>query len=84
MGMFDQLKQIKQLKDMQDKLSQEQAVVEKDGIKVRVNGKMEIEEIVLNPGLEIKQQEKIVKDCVNEALKKVQMSAAQKLFQMPQ
>jgi DNA-binding protein YbaB len=84
MGMFDQLKQIKQLKDMQDKLSKEQAAVEKEGIKVAVNGKMEIEEIILNPALDIEKQQKIVKDCVNEAMKKVQMSAAQKLFQMQQ
>jgi DNA-binding protein YbaB len=84
MGVFDQIKQLKQMKDLQDKLSKEQAVVEKDGVKVTVNGKMEIEEIILNPALSKEQQEKTVKDCVNEAIKKVQMSAAQKLFQMPQ
>ncbi len=82
MGVFDQLKQLKQLKDMQDKLSKEQAVVEREGIRVAVNGKMEIEEITLNLALPKEQQEKTVKDCVNEAMKKVQMSAAQKIFQM--
>lgn len=84
MGVFDQLKQLKQMKDLQDKLSQEQAVVEKDGVKVSVNGKMEIEEVILNPNLSKEQQEKAVKDCANEAIKKVQMSAAQKLYQMQQ
>jgi len=82
MGVFDQLKQLKEMKDLQDKLGKEQAVAEKEGVRVAVNGKMEIEEITLNPALSKEQQEKIIKDCVNEAIKKVQMSAAQKLFQM--
>jgi DNA-binding protein YbaB len=84
MGVFDQIKQLKQMKDLQDKLSKEQAVVEKDGVKVVVNGKMEIEKIILSSALSKEQQEKMIKDCINEAIKKVQMSAAQKLFQMPQ
>ncbi|MFH1036780.1 MAG: YbaB/EbfC family nucleoid-associated protein [Patescibacteria group bacterium] len=79
--MFDQLKQLKQMKDLQDKISKEKAEFEKEGIKVIVNGKMEVEEITLNPSLDKGQQEKILKDCINEAMRKVQMSAAQKLFQ---
>lgn len=78
--MFDKLKQLKQLKDLQDKLGQERMEVEKDGVKVAVNGKMEVEEIILNPVLSKEQQEKTVKDCINDAMKKIQYSAAQKLF----
>jgi DNA-binding protein YbaB len=84
MGMFDQIKQLKEMKDLQDNLSKERAFVEKSGVKVTVNGKMEVEEIVLNPDLSKEQQETILKECVNEAMKKVQMQAAQKLFQMRQ
>lgn len=84
MGMFDQLKQLKEMKDLQSKLGQEEAIAEKEGVKVRVNGKMEIQEIILNPSLDVQSQQKIVKDCVNDAIKKVQMAAAQKLFQMRQ
>jgi DNA-binding protein YbaB len=84
MGMFDQIKQLKEMKDLQDNLSKERAFVEKKGIKATVNGKMEVEEIVLNPDLNKEQQEIILKECVNEAIKKVQMQAAQKLFQMRQ
>jgi DNA-binding protein YbaB len=80
--MFDQLKQLKQMKDLQDKLGKERVEIEKDGIKVAVNGKMEVEEIILNPSLSKEQQEKTVKDCINDAMKKIQISAAQKLFQM--
>ncbi|MDD5144834.1 MAG: YbaB/EbfC family nucleoid-associated protein [Candidatus Pacebacteria bacterium] len=80
--MFDKLKQLKQIKDLQDALKNEKAEVEKEGIRVSVNGKMEIESIELNPGLDKESQERIVRECVNEALKKVQMIAAQKLYHM--
>lgn len=79
--MFEQLKQLKQMKDLQEKLSKETAESGKEGIRVVVNGKMEIEEIVLNSNLTKEEQEKIVKECANDAMKKVQMSAAQKFFQ---
>jgi len=79
--MFDQLKQLAQLKSLKEKLEKERAESEKDGVKVVVNGKMEIEEVRLNPNLDLQSQEKAVKDCVNDAIKKVQMSAAQKMFQ---
>jgi DNA-binding protein YbaB len=82
MSFFDQVKQLKQMKDLQDKISKEKATAEKDGIKVTVNGKMEIEEIILNPSLSPQDQQKAVKDCVNEAMKKVQMDAARQLMQM--
>lgn len=82
MSFFDQVKQLKQMKDLQDKLGKEKAQVEKEGIKVTVNGKMEVEEIVLNPSLDKEKQEKILRECVNEAMKKVQMTAAQQFMQM--
>lgn len=80
--MFDQLKQLKQLKDIQDQLKKEKVEIEKNGVKVEMNGKMEIEDISLNPELGIEQQEKAVKDCVNEAVRKIQMNLAQKMSQM--
>ena len=80
--MFDKLKQIKKLKELQDSLSQEKAEVEREGIKVVVNGKMEVELIQINSELEKTQQEEILRDCINEAMKKMQMAAAQKMSQM--
>jgi DNA-binding protein YbaB len=80
--MFDQLKQLKQLKDIQDQMKKERAEAEKNGVRVTMNGKMEIEEISLNPELGIEQQEKAVKDCVNDATHKVQMNLAKKMSQM--
>lgn len=80
--MFDQLKQLKQLKEIQDKLSQEKVEVEKEGIKIVMNGKMEVEEIFLNSEMDAERQGKIIKECFNDAIKKIQMSAAQKMFHL--
>ena len=80
--MFEKLKQLKQLKDLQNSLQKETIEVENNGVKVVVNGKMEIEEIKFNPNMQIEQQEKITKDCLNQAMKKVQVIAAQKMSKM--
>ena len=46
--MFDKLKQLAQLKKLKDILEKERREVEREGIRVVINGKMEIEEIQLN------------------------------------
>ena len=79
--MFDQLKQLHQLKKIRDMMEKERGEVGKEGIRVVVNGKMEIEEIQLNPQMDIEKQEKLVKDCINEAMKQIQKQAATKMFQ---
>ncbi len=77
--MFDSFKKIKELKEISDMLSKERIEIEKKGIKVIINGKMEIEKIKLNSALPKEEQEKILKDCLNEAAKKIQISLAQKM-----
>jgi DNA-binding protein YbaB len=84
MSFFDQIKQIKQMKDLQEKLGQEKVTIEKEGVKVSVNGKMEVEEIILNPSIVPQDQQEIVKECVNDAMKKVQTQAAKQFLQMGQ
>ncbi len=81
--MFDKLKQLQQLKELRDSVSQEKAEVEKKGIRVVINGKMEIEEIQLNPDLSKEEQELVLKECLNESMKKIQMLLASKMSQMP-
>jgi len=81
--MFDKLKQLKELKELRDSLSQEREEVEKQGIKVIINGKIEIEDIQLNPDLDKEEQEAILKECINEAIKKIQMVLTSKMSQMP-
>ncbi|MDO8424733.1 MAG: YbaB/EbfC family nucleoid-associated protein [bacterium] len=80
--MFEKLKQLKQINDLKDALGKERREVEKEGVKVVVNGKMEIEEIRLNPQLDDEQQGKVIKDCLNEAMKQVQAEVARRMFQM--
>lgn len=80
--MLDKLKQLKQLKELQDALAKERVEIEKSGTKVVVNGKMEIEEIQLNTELSKEDQERVLRDCINEAVKKVQFAAASKMSQM--
>jgi len=51
--------------------------VETKGVKVKVNGNFEVEEILLNPSLDSKTQQKILKKVLNQAFAKIK----QKLFQ---
>jgi len=80
--MFDNLKQLAKLKEMKDMLEKERKEVEENGVRVVVSGKMEVEEIKLNPELDTAKQEAIVKDCINRAFKEIQQEAAKKMFQM--
>jgi len=80
--MFDKLKQLNELKKMKGVLENERQTVEREGVKVTVNGKMEIEDIILNPGLDIEKQASVVKSCLNDAMKQIQMEAAKKMFNM--
>lgn len=80
--MFEKLKQLKQINDLKEALGKERREVEKEGVRVVVNGKMEIEDIKLNPGLDCQSQGKIIKDCLNEAMKQIQAEVAKKMFQM--
>ncbi len=77
--MFEQLKQIKQIKKLQSALEEERVEIEKQGVKIVINGKLEVEEVVLNPQLKKEDQEAILKECFNEGIKKIQIKVAQKM-----
>ncbi len=80
--MFDKLKQMAQLKSLQDEIAKEKFESEDSGIEVVVNGAMFVEKVVLNPSLNIEVQAEIVKKCTNEALKNAQVGAATRLAGM--
>ncbi len=80
--MFDKIKQLKKLRDLQNELGKEKTIIEKDGTNIRINGKMEVEYIALNPELSKERQEKVLKDCFNDAVKKMQMKMAQQMQKM--
>ena len=78
--MFEQLKQMKKLKQMQDSFKKERFEVENQGIRVVINGNLEVQEIHLNQDLDKSSQEQILKQCLNEVVKKAQMALAKQLF----
>lgn len=80
--MFEKLQQIKKLQEIQNTLKNEKIEGEKNGVKIFMNGKLEVEDVVLNVSLSIPDQEKAVKDCFNDTMKKVQMVVAKKMQSM--
>jgi len=84
--MFSKLKQFRDLrsqaKTMQDVLSQETITEEKNGVKIVLNGNMEIISINLNESLSKTSQEEAIKNCLNEAIKRAQRMMAKKLQDM--
>jgi DNA-binding protein YbaB len=76
--MFDKLKQMKELKGLQDEMKRESFDIEKNGVRLAMNGGMELVEVRLNPELSQEQQEQTIMQAYNELLRKVQMAMAQK------
>ena len=82
--MFDKFKQAGNLIKMRSeaqKLQKELKTIievqEKDGVRVKVNGANEVEYVEIDG-----QERSDVKDAINEASKKVQKKAAQKMMEM--
>jgi DNA-binding protein YbaB len=84
--MFNKLKQFKDLKNtakqMQDMMAQETVTVEKSGVTITMNGNMEITDVKINEDISNNSLEGIIKDNVNQALKKAQKIMAQKMQEM--
>jgi DNA-binding protein YbaB len=84
--MFNKLKQYKNLrsqaKTLQNALAGESVTVEKGGVKVVMNGNMEITTLTVNEGLAKSSLEGMLTDCINEAIKKTQRLMAQKMQEM--
>ena len=76
--MFDKLKQLKELGAIKKAMESETETVEKDGVKVTVSGNFEIVDVVLNKSLDMERNQKLVKECANDATKKVHMKLATK------
>ena len=76
--MFDKLKQLKELKGLQDEMKKESYDIEKNGVRLVMNGGMELVEVHLNPELSQQEQEQTVMQAYNELIRKVQMAMAQR------
>jgi len=84
--MFNKLKQIKDLRDqakkMQGALAGETISAEKNGVKVAMNGNMEITEVSINSELDKAALESAIKNAVNDAMKQTQRLMAKKMQEM--
>jgi DNA-binding protein YbaB len=78
--MFDNLKKLAELKKMQDSFKKEKLTIEKNGVSVTINGNMEIEEVKLNPELNLETQQDLIKKCFNEAKENIQKTLAKSLM----
>lgn len=81
--MFNKLKQFKDLRDQAKNLEKIMAEIEVDveevGIKLKINGKQEIISLQIAPNLSIPELEERLPKIFNEAVKKSQRAAAQKV-----
>lgn len=81
MGMFDQLKDMKKMRDqamqIQRELQGEEVNVSKNGVDIVITGDQKIKEINTN-----ERSDNDIKEAVNEAIKESQKVAAKKLQSM--
>ncbi len=84
--MFNKLKKFRDLrsqaKTMQSALAEEKISEEKSGVKVAFNGNLELIELSLNDSLSKEELERVLKSCLNEAIKKTQKLMAKKMQAM--
>lgn len=82
MSIFDKIKDIQKLKDLDNELAKQNFEGEREGIKVIINGRSEIVSLVLNSELAKERQEQVLKDLINEVSQKAKMAMAQKAAQI--
>jgi DNA-binding protein YbaB len=74
--MFEKLKELNKLREMQSAIQKQTAEATVDGTRVVVNGAFEVLEISLNSDLSTEAQEKALKKCFAEAHKNIQSTIA--------
>ncbi|MFA6306365.1 MAG: YbaB/EbfC family nucleoid-associated protein [Patescibacteria group bacterium] len=84
--MFNKLKQFKDLrnqaKTLQNALAQESVEYEKNGVKITMNGNMEITSLSLSAEISKEKLENILTDVINEIIKRAQKLMAKKVQDM--
>ena len=78
--MFENLKNLHKLKQMQDDFKKEKITVQDRGVLVTINGNFEVEEIKLNAELSLQIQQEALKYCLNKAREDIQKTLAQKMM----
>ncbi|MDP3899461.1 MAG: YbaB/EbfC family nucleoid-associated protein [bacterium] len=84
--MFNKLKQVKNLrsqaKQMQNVLGQESVTTERNGIKMVMNGNMEVTEFTAEDNISKEALIQLTPDIVNNSIKNVQKIMARKMQEM--
>ncbi len=84
--MFNKLKQLKDLRDqakkMQNVLGGEVITAEKNGVKITMNGNMEITQVDIIGEIDKSNLESNIKNAVNDAMKQTQRLMAKKMQEM--
>jgi len=84
--MFNKLKQFKDLrnqaKTLQNALAQESVEYEKSGVKIIMNGNLEITSLTINPDTAPGKLESVLTEAVNETIKRAQKVMAKKVQDM--
>jgi len=84
--MFNKLKQFKDLrsqaKQLQSALAGESVDVEKSGVKITINGNLEVTKVSIEEGLSNDKIESAVRDSMNDGIKKMQRIMAKKMQEM--
>lgn len=76
---FGALAEVGKLRELARAIRAERFEVEKDGVRVVVNGEFQVEDIHIDPTLPLARQEALLKECVNAAIKKAQMEVAKRM-----
>ncbi|MBL7058086.1 YbaB/EbfC family nucleoid-associated protein [Patescibacteria group bacterium] len=84
--MFSKLKQFKELRDkakqMQAALSEESVTIEEDGVKLVMNGNLEVVLLTIEDGINKSKLEQSLRTAFNDGVKKVQKLMAKKMQEM--
>jgi DNA-binding protein YbaB len=82
--MLGNLKDLYQLqakaKEMQKKLAEETIELEKDGVKITMNGKQEVLSVEIDDSLPKEDKEKLLKEVFNGAVQQVQQLMAKQMM----
>ncbi|MDD5527451.1 MAG: YbaB/EbfC family nucleoid-associated protein [Patescibacteria group bacterium] len=84
--MFEKLKQLKDLRDkaktLQNALGAETISADKNGIKITMDGNMNVSAVVLEKEMNKEELEKKLPDAINDVIKKTQRVMAEKMRAM--
>lgn len=80
--MFESFKQLKQLKELQSAIQKEEVSIERDGVRIVMNGAFEVKEIMIPEGFSGDKLSSLMKDAFNDAVKKTQQAIAGKFTSM--